>query len=194
MPLTVSSTMWIKMHVTISVLKLLKTVEGTNGNATWSSATKPQKMWRKVGISWLIGLSYGASVDLAWGAGGWNAHALGFHVLFLCFSPCVSIIPSVWVFQEAQLWQPPDSHLDHFPLGHQKEEDTSLLAVESGACFHGVNAATRPSFKSPPPGGHQWSAGKRCCPEPGWAGGSPLQPPPTQPYCTPLCTHLQKPS
>ena len=146
-----------------------------------------------MGISWLIWLSYGASVALAWGTGGWNAQALGFHVLLLGFSPCVNIIPSVWVFQETQLWQPPDSHLDHFPLQHQEKKDTSPLAVGSGACFHGVNATTLPHFKSTP-WGHRWSAGKRCSLEPGWAGGSPLQTPPTQPHCTPLCMHLQKPS
>lgn len=84
--------------------------------------SKTQKKWRTVGISWLIWLSYGASVALAWGTWGWNAQALGFHVLLLGFSPCVSIIPSVWVFQETRLWQPPDSHLDHFPLRHQKKK------------------------------------------------------------------------
>lgn len=181
------------MHVTISILTLLKTIEGTNGNATWSSATKTQKKWRKVGISWLIGLSYGASVDLAWGAGGWNAQALGFHVLFLCFSPCVSIIPSVWVFQETQLWQPPDSHLDHFPLQHQKEKDPAggrkWRMFPWCKCYHPTQLQVTPTLMSSMERREEVLSGA-------WLSRWESIPATTNSTILhiPLCTHLQKPS
>ena len=82
---------------------------------------------RKSGGKWEFLGSSDSVTEPAWTQPEEQGAEMLKHLVFmscsLCFSPCVSIIPSVWVFQETQLWQPPDSHLDHFPLQHQKEKD-----------------------------------------------------------------------
>ena len=114
---------------------------------------------------------------------------------FSCLVPCASLHASASSLQSGFSRKHNSGNLQihilitsHFSTRKKR----TPLVVGSGAYFHGVKATTLPSFKSPPPWCHLWSAGKRCCPEPGWAGGSPFQSPPTQPYCTSLSVHTYR--